>query len=148
MGAQAHRATPSAKAADVERKWYVVDAEDVVLGRLATAVANVLSGKNKPDYAPHVDTGDHVIVINAEHIVLTGRKLDAKLYRRHSGYPGGLKEISARKLQEKAPEELIRHAVKGMLPKSKLGRAMSSKLLVYKGSEHPHVAQKPEALEV
>ncbi len=133
---------------DIQKKFYLVNAEGKVLGRLATAVANVLSGKNKPHYAPHVDTGDHVIVINAEHIVLTGRKLDAKLYQRHSGYPGGLKEITARKLQEKAPEELIRKAVSGMLPKSKLGRAMFSKLMVYKGTEHPHAAQKPESLEV
>lgn len=133
---------------DIQKKFYLVDAEGKVLGRLASAVASVLSGKNKPNYAPHVDTGDHVIVINAEHVVLTGRKLDDKLYRRHSGYPGGLKEISARKLQEKAPEELIRKAVSGMLPKSKLGRAMFKKLMVYKGSEHPHAAQQPEALEV
>jgi len=133
---------------DIQKKFYLVDAEGKVLGRLASAVANVLSGKNKPTYAPHVDTGDYVVVVNAEHVVLTGRKLDDKLYRRHSGYPGGLKEISARKLQEKAPEELIRKAVAGMLPKSKLGRAMFKKLLVYKGSEHPHAAQQPEALEV
>jgi large subunit ribosomal protein L13 len=140
------RTTTMPRKEDVERRWYVVDAEGKVLGRLASAVAMVLSGKNKPGWAPHVDVGDHVVIVNAERVVLTGRKLDEKVYRRHSGYPGGLKEITARQLIGKAPEELIRHAVEGMLPKTRLGRAMGKKLKVYRGPQHPHAAQEPQPL--
>ena len=129
-----------------KRKWYVVDAEGLPLGRLASEVAKVLRGKNKPEYTPHVDTGDHVIVVNAEKVTLTGRKLDQKMYRRHSGYPGGLKEIKYRHLMERMPERAVELAVKGMLPKNSLGRQMYRKLVVYKGAEHKHQAQKPEPL--
>ena len=129
-----------------KRKWYVVDAEGQVLGRLASEVARVLRGKHKPEYTPHVDTGDHVIVINAEKIVLTGRKTDQKLYRRHSGYPGGLKEVKFKNMIAKRPERVIELAVKGMLPKNSLGRQMYRKLVVYKGPEHKNQAQQPEAL--
>jgi len=140
--------TYSANETDKTDKWWVVDAENAVLGRLASSVAARLRGKYNPLYTPHADTGDSVIVVNAEKVILTGRKLDQKNYYRHSGYPGGLKEISARKLLEKKPEDLVRHAVKGMLPKNKLGRRMFKKLKVYKGSEHPHDAQKPEKWEL
>ncbi len=140
--------TYSAKDSDNPRKWYVVDAEGMVLGRLASAVAARLRGKCSPLYTPHVDTGDSVIVINAEKVVLTGRKLDQKMYHRHSGYMGGLKSITARKLLEKRPEDLIRFAVKGMLPKNRLGRKLFKKLKVYAGSEHPHTAQQPEPLKI
>ncbi len=136
-----------AKAEEVKRKWYVVDAEGKVLGRLASEVASVLRGKNKPTYTPHVDTGDHVIVINADKVVLTGKKLDQKLYRHHSLHPGGLKEVKYRVMMDKKPEKVIELAVKGMLPKNSLGRAMYRKLKVYKGSEHDHQAQQPEVLE-
>jgi large subunit ribosomal protein L13 len=129
------------------RKWYVVDAEGKVLGRLASEVAKVLRGKNKPEYTPHVDTGDHVIVVNAEKILLTGRKLDQKLYRHYSGYPGGMKEVKYRHLIERRPEKVIEIAVKGMLPKNSLGRQMYRKLIVYKGAEHKNQAQQPEPLE-
>lgn len=135
-----------AKAETIERKWYVIDAQGMVLGRLASQVAAILRGKNKPTYTPHCDTGDHVIVINAEKIVLTGNKLDDKKYYRHSGYPGGLKEISYRRLMETKPEFVIKQAVKGMLPKGPLGRQMGTKLRVYAGPEHEHEAQKPEVL--
>ena len=135
--------TEVAKAEDVKRDWYVVDAQDAVLGRLSTQVANVLRGKNKALYTPSVDTGDFVIVVNAEKIALTGRKLADKMYYSHSGYVGGLKEITAGKLLEKKPEELIKKAVKGMLPKNKLARAMLSKLKIYAGPDHPHAAQLP-----
>jgi len=131
----------------VEKKWYIVDAEGKTLGRIASEIAKVLSGKNKPTYTPHVDTGDHVIVINAEKVVLTGKKLDQKLYRYHTGYPGGLKEIKYRHMMQNKPEEVVMHAVKGMLPKNKLGRKMLKKLRVFKGAEHKHEAQKPELLE-
>ena len=138
--------TEVAKAENIKRDWYVVDAQDVVLGRLSTRVAGVLRGKNKAIYTPSVDTGDFVIVVNAEKIALTGRKLADKTYYSHSGYVGGLKEISAGKLLEKKPGDLIKKAVKGMLPKNKLARAMLSKLKVYAGSSHPHEAQQPKIL--
>ena len=136
--------TYSANKTDNKDKWWVVDAENAVLGRLASSIAARLRGKDNPLFTPHVDTGDSVIVINAEKVMLTGRKLDQKNYYRHSGYTGGLKVITARKLLEKKPEDLLRHAVKGMLPRNKLGRQIFKKLKVYKGTEHPHDAQKPE----
>jgi large subunit ribosomal protein L13 len=138
--------TEVAKAENIKRDWYVVDAQDVVLGRLSTRVAGILRGKNKPIYTPSVDTGDFVIVVNADKIALTGRKLADKIYYSHSGYVGGLKEISAGKLLENKPGELIKKAVKGMLPKNKLARAMLSKLKIYAGSNHPHEAQQPKIL--
>lgn len=137
-----------AKAEEVKRKWYVVDAEGKPLGRLASEVASILRGKNKPEFTPHVDTGDHVIVINAEKVVLTGKKLEQKYYRHHSLYPGGMKEIQYKHLMETRPEKAIELAVKGMLPKNSLGRQMYRKLKVYKGSEHNHQAQQPENLEI
>lgn len=137
-----------AKVEEVNRKWYVVDADGKPLGRLASEVASVLRGKNKPTYTPHVDTGDHVIIINADKVVLTGNKLDQKVYRHHSGWPGGLKEITARTLMAKSPEKVVELAVKGMLPHNSLGRAMYRKLIVYKGAEHEQQAQKPEILEI
>lgn len=140
--------TYSAKKSDIQEKWFVVDADGAVLGRLASVVASRLRGKHNPLFTPHVDTGDWVIVVNADKIVLTGRKLDEKNYYRHSGYIGGLKTISAKELLEKRPEDLIRFAVKGMLPKNKLGRKLFKKLKVYAGDEHPHQAQRPEALQV
>ena len=136
-----------ANAQNVERKWYVVDADGMVLGRLASQVAHVLRGKHKPSFTPHVDTGDHVIVINAEKVVLTGRKLDQKYYYRHTGYVGGLKEVVYRRLMEEKPAFVIEKAVKGMLPKGPLGRQMLKKLRVYAGSEHEHQAQQPELLK-
>jgi len=138
--------TEVAKVENVKRDWYLVDAQDVVLGRLATQVANVLRGKNKAIFTPSVDTGDFVIVVNAEKIALTGRKLDDKVYYSHTGFPGGLKEITAGKLLEKKPEDIIRKAVKGMLPKNKLSRHMLKKLKVYAGATHPHDAQQPKNL--
>jgi large subunit ribosomal protein L13 len=136
------------KAENIERKWYIVDAEGQTLGRLASEVAKVLSGKCKPIYTPHVDTGDHVIIINAEKIVVTGKKADQKLYRHYTGYVGGLKEISYKDLMIKKPEDILMHAIKGMLPKNKIGRQMLKKLRIYKGSEHKHDAQQPEVLEL
>ncbi|MEA5115861.1 MAG: 50S ribosomal protein L13 [Geobacteraceae bacterium] len=133
---------------DISRDWYVVDADNMVLGRLATRIATVLRGKNKPIFAPSVDTGDFVIVVNAEKIALTGNKLSDKIYYSHSGYPGGIKSIAAGKLMEKKAEELIRKAVKGMLPKNKLATQMLKKLKVYAGGSHPHKAQQPKALQV
>ena len=133
---------------NVESKWYVVDAKDLVLGRVASEVAKVLSGKNKPIYTPHVDTGDHVIVLNVDKVVLTGKKLDQKLYRYHTGHIGGLKETKYRDMMLNKPEEVFMHAVKGMLPKNKMGRKMIKKLRVYRGTEHNHEAQKPEVLEI
>ncbi len=130
----------------IERKWYVVDAEGKTLGRLAAEVAKVLRGKNKPTFTPHVDTGDYVIVINAEKISVTGKKLDDKVYRHHSEYVGSLKELTLREMIEKKPVEVIEHAVKGMLPKGTLGSQMYTKLHVYAGTEHPHQAQQPEEL--
>ena len=132
---------------EVERKWYIIDAEGKVLGRLATEVASILRGKNKPIYTPHVDTGDHVIIINAEKIKLTGNKLNQKNYTYHTGHPGGLKEVPYRELIQKNPEKIIELAVKGMLPKNSLGRSMYRKLKVYKGTEHNHQAQQPEIYE-
>ena len=140
--------TYSAKRTDNPENWWVVDAEGVVLGRLASNVAARLRGKHNPMYTPHVDTGDSVIVINAAKIKLTGRKLDKKNYYHHSGYIGGLKTITARKLMEKRPEDVIRHAVKGMLPKNRLGRQLYKKLKVYAGAEHPHAAQQPQTLNL
>jgi large subunit ribosomal protein L13 len=138
--------TVSAKNSDNQGKWFVINAEDAVLGRLATKVASHLRGKHNPAFTPHVDTGDWVVVINAEKVVLTGRKWDQKLYHRHSGYIGGLTSISAKNLKEKRPEDLVRFAVKGMLPKNRLGRKLFKKLKVYAGSAHPHEAQQPETL--
>ena len=132
----------------VERKWYVVDAEGKTLGRLASEVANVLRGKNKPTYTPHIDTGDYVIVVNAEKIQVTGKKLDQKIYYHHSEYVGGMKEATLREMMQKKPEFVITHAVKGMLPKGPLGRGMITKLHVYAGPEHEQAAQKPEVLEI
>lgn len=140
--------TYSAKSSDVNRKWLVVDAEGKVLGRLASTVAAHLKGKYNPLYTPHVDTGDAVIVINADKVVLTGRKLEKKEYYRHSGYIGGLKTITAKQLLEKRPEDLVRFAVKGMLPKNRLGRRLFKKLKVYTGNSHPHQAQQPEELAI
>lgn len=139
--------TYSAKQSDNKDKWFIVDADGAVLGRIASKIAHRLKGKHNPLYSPHVDMGDSIIVINAEKIVLTGRKWDQKTYYRHSGYMGGLKSITARKLLEKRPEDIIRFAVRGMLPKNKLGREMIKKLKVYQGDEHPHSAQAPEVLE-
>jgi large subunit ribosomal protein L13 len=136
------------KTADIDRKWYVVDAEGMVLGRLASEVANILRGKNKPIYTPNVDTGDYVIIINADKIVLTGKKLDQKIYYHHSGYAGGMKETKYRKLIAEKPEFAIRHAVVGMLPKGPLGRKMAKKLKVFAGAEHDMEAQKPEVLNL
>ena len=133
---------------NVERKWYVVDCEGQTLGKVASKVAAVLRGKHKPTFTPHVDCGDYVIVINAEKVAVTGKKRAEKIYKKHTGYPGGLREITFDKLQQKKPEEIIRHAVKGMLPDGKLGRQMFKKLKVYAGAEHPHTAQKPETLEI
>lgn len=136
-----------AKPAEVQRKWYVVDAEGKTLGRLASEIATVLRGKNKPTYTPHVDCGDNIIVINAEKVSVTGKKKKDKVYISHSGYPGGRKEVPYEEMMAKKPEEIIRHAVKGMLPNGKLGRQMFKKLYVYAGPEHKHAAQKPEKLE-
>ena len=140
--------TYMAKAETVERKWYVVDAEGATLGRLASKVASVLRGKNKPNYTPNVDTGDFVIIINTDKVVLTGKKLENKFYRYHTGYIGGLKEISYKKMMAEKSDLAVYEAVKGMLPKNSLGRAMIKKLRVYKGAEHNHIAQKPETLKV
>ncbi|NLD01718.1 MAG: 50S ribosomal protein L13 [Clostridiales bacterium] len=140
--------TYMANAQTVERKWYVVDAEGMVLGRLASQVANILRGKHKPIYTPHVDTGDYVIVVNADKIILTGKKLDQKIYYHHSGYVGGLKETKYRNLMADKPEFALRHAVVGMLPKSPLGRKMATKKHVYSGAEHEHAAQQPEVLNL
>ena len=135
-----------ASPATIDRKWYVVDATGMTLGRLASEVASVLRGKNKPIFTPHIDTGDYVIVINAEKVAVTGRKLDQKIYYKHSDYVGGMKETTLREKLAKKPEEVIEHAVKGMLPKGPLGRQMFTKLYVYAGPDHKHEAQKPEAL--
>lgn len=137
-----------ANANTVERKWYIVDADGMTLGRLASQVAAVLRGKNKPVFTPNCDTGDHVVIINASKVVLTGKKLDHKFYYHHSGYPGGLKETSYRKLMAEKPEFAVKHAIIGMLPKGPLGRQMAKKLRVYAGPEHEHEAQKPEVLEL
>ncbi|HCT64907.1 MAG TPA: 50S ribosomal protein L13 [Lachnospiraceae bacterium] len=142
------RTTYIAKTADIQRKWYVVDASGKTLGRLASEIAKVLTGKNKPIYTSFLDTGDFVIVVNAEKIVVTGKKLEQKLYTHHTGYIGGLKQITLKRMMETKPEAVITHAVKGMLPKNTLGRNMIKKLHVYAGPEHEHAAQKPEVLEI
>lgn len=141
-------ATSQPKVEASARKWYLVDAEGKVLGRLATRVATILRGKHKPDFAPHLDMGDHVVVVNAEKVHLTGRKLTDKMYRWHTGYIGGLREVSAEKMLRTRPERVIEWAVQGMLPKGRLGRAMVRKLKVYRGPEHPHESQKPVPLMV
>jgi large subunit ribosomal protein L13 len=140
--------TYSPKPGDVTRAWHVIDAEDVVLGRLATEVATLLRGKHKPTYAPHVDTGDFVIIVNADKVALTGNKREQKFAYRHSGYPGGLSKRSFGELLDTRPERLVEKVVKGMLPKNKLGRAQAKKLKVYAGPEHPHAAQKPQPHEI
>ncbi len=138
--------TPMLREDEIERKWFVVDADEQVLGRLASRVATILRGKHKPVFAPHLDVGDHVVVINAEKIHLTGRKLRDKMYRWHTGYIGGLREVNAEKMLQTHPERMIEWAVQGMLPKNRLGRAMAKKLKVYRGATHPHQAQQPAAL--
>ncbi|GGO06441.1 50S ribosomal protein L13 [Microbispora rosea subsp. aerata] len=140
--------TFSPKPNDVERQWYVIDATDVVLGRLASQVATLLRGKHKPIFAPHVDTGDFVIVINADKIALSGNKLEQKRAYRHSGYPGGLRSVTYGELMEKRPERAVEKAVRGMLPKNALGRKMAKKLKVYAGAEHPHQAQQPVPFQI
>ncbi|RMF20857.1 MAG: 50S ribosomal protein L13 [Bacteroidetes bacterium] len=139
--------TESAKKETIERKWYVVDAEGEVVGRLCSRIAHVLRGKHKPSYTPHVDCGDYVIVINADKVRFTGQKMDKKEYIRHSGYPGGQRRKTPRQMLEKKPEFIVEKAVKGMLPKNRLGRRMFKKLFVYAGAEHPHKAQKPELFQ-
>ena len=140
--------TYTARAEDIEREWFLVDAEGKTLGRLASEIAQVLRGKHKPIYSPHLDCGDHVIVVNAEKVRVTGRKLDQKMYYRHTGYPGGLKSISLRNQLQKHPERVLEAAVRGMLPKNRLGRKMFKKLKVYAGDSHPHQAQQPKVLEL
>lgn len=140
--------TYSAKSETIERQWFVVDAENKILGRLAASIASRLRGKHKPEFTPHVDTGDYIVVVNAEKIAYTGNKGKDKIYYTHSGYPGGIKGISLESLSAKAPEKVIKSAVKGMLPRGPLGREMFRKLRVYCGAAHPHVAQKPEPLEI
>lgn len=140
--------TPVPKQDNLDKKWYVVDAAEQRLGRLATEIAMTLRGKNKPTYTPHMDTGDFVIVVNAEKVVVTGRKYDQKLYRRHSGRPGGMKVETFKHLQGRIPERIIEQAVKGMLPKNSLGRRLFTKLKVYSGPDHPHEAQKPQELTI
>jgi len=139
--------TYSPKLAEIEHRWFVVDAAVVPLGRLSTLVAHLLMGKHKPTWAPHIDDGDFVIVVNAEKAVLTGRKEDQKMYHRHSGYPGGLKSVTAGQMRQRRPTKLVEEAVRGMLPKSKLGRQLARKLKVYAGPEHPHQAQQPTPLD-
>ncbi len=140
--------TFSARPTDIEKKWYLVDAEGQVLGRLATRIADILRGKDKPIYTPHMDTGDFVVVINAEKVVVTGKKAEQKEYQRYSGYPGGLKKIPYRRVLKTHPERIIEHAVRGMVPHNRLGRAIIKKLKVYAGPEHPHGAQQPELLKI
>jgi large subunit ribosomal protein L13 len=140
--------TWNAKPGELDRRWYVVDAEGKTLGRLATQIADTLRGKGKPQYTPHVDTGDFVVVVNAEKIAVTGKKLDQKIYFRHSGYPGGLRSRSLREELQRRPAEVLRKAVKGMLPRNRLARQQITKLKIYAGPDHPHEAQKPEPLEV
>ena len=140
--------TVSAKKESISREWYVVDATDKTLGRLSTAIANRLRGKHKPEYTPHVDTGDYIVVVNAEKVRVTGNKTTDKIYHHHTGYPGGIKSITFDKLIDKAPEQVIEKAVKGMMPKNKLSRSMLSKLKIYAGSAHPHSAQQPMPLEI
>ncbi|MDI9384438.1 MAG: 50S ribosomal protein L13 [Verrucomicrobiota bacterium] len=140
--------TYSAKPSEVERKWYVVDATGKTLGRLSVQIANILRGKHRPTFTPHVDTGDFVVVVNAEKIRVTGKKADQMVYQRYSGYPGGLKEIPYRQMLERHPERILEHAVKGMIPHNRLGRSVYGKLKVYAGPDHPHSAQQPEPLDV
>ena len=148
LGGKFMRTTFMAKAQNIERKWYVIDAEGQTLGRLASEVASILRGKHKPTYTPHVDTGDHVILLNASKIHLTGNKLNDKIYYRHSMHPGGLKQRTALEMRTKFPERMLEGAIKGMLPKNTLGRQMGKKLHVYAGSEHKHQAQQPEVYEL
>ena len=140
--------TYQAKKEELEHQWHLVNAEGKILGRLASNLAHILKGKNKPTYTPHVDTGDFVVVVNAGKVVLTGKKMKDKIYYRHTGYPGGIKEMSAEKLLAKKPTEIIRMAVKGMLPKNSLGRQMLQKLKIYAGAKHPHESQKPVSMEI
>lgn len=140
--------TYSLKPDDIDRKWYLVDAQGQILGRLATEIATILKGKKKPDYSPHMDNGDHVVVINAEKVEVTGRKREQKLYHHHSGYPGGLRSRTFAELQARKPEQIIRIAVKGMLPHNRLGRQMMKKLRIYAGPDHPHQAQSPQLVEL
>ena len=140
--------TYSPKASEITRKWYVIDAEDLVLGRLSTEAARLLRGKHKPTYAPHLDTGDHVIIVNAEKVVLTSNKAAKKMVYRHSGYPGGLKSSTFADSQARKPEDAVRRAIRGMIPKNRLGAQMLTKLKVYAGPNHPHSAQMPEALDI
>jgi large subunit ribosomal protein L13 len=140
--------TVSAKKESISQEWYVVDATNKTLGRLSTAIANRLRGKHKPEYTPHVDTGDYIVVVNAEKVRVTGNKKTDKIYHHHTGYPGGIKSITFDKLIDKAPEQVIEKAVKGMMPKNKLSRSMLSKLKIYAGSAHPHSAQQPTPLEI
>jgi large subunit ribosomal protein L13 len=137
-----------ARPREVERKWLLIDAEGQTLGRLATEIARLLRGKDKPQYTPHVDTGDFVVVVNAEKVVVTGKKTEQKVYYRHSGYPGGLKTTSYEEMLERKPTEILRRAIKGMMPKTRLGRQQLKKLKIYAGPEHPHEAQRPESYEV
>lgn len=139
---------PNERNAQQERKWYVVDMKDQVLGRAATHIASVLRGKNKPEFTPFIDCGDFVVVINADQLQLTGRKMDQKLYHRHTGYPGGLRTMTAREMLEKKPQDVVLLAVKRMLPKGAIGRQMIKKLKIYSGPEHPHQAQQPQTLEI
>jgi large subunit ribosomal protein L13 len=139
---------PSGKNLEQSRKWHLIDASGKTVGRLATRAASILMGKNKPTYTPYIDVGDHIVIINAEKVVFTGRKLQDKVYRHHTGWPGGLKEISAEKQLQQHPERVLESAIRGMLPKNKLGRAMGKKLRVYAGANHPHQAQNPESLSV
>ena len=139
---------PSGKNLEQSRKWFIIDANGKTVGRLATEAARLLMGKNKPTYTPYIDVGDHVVVINAEKVVFTGNKWQDKVYRHHTGWPGGLKEVTARKQLQQHPERILESAIRGMLPKNKLGRKMGKKLKVYAGTDHPHQAQHPEALEV
>ncbi len=132
----------------MQRNWYIVDAEDLVLGRMASRIALVLQGKNKPSYTPHVDTGDYVIVVNADKVRMSGNKMDQRVYHSFSGYPGGQKSVTARELLKRKPTAVVEKSVKGMLPKTKLGRAMGKKLFVYAGTEHKHAAQQPKSLEI
>ena len=140
--------TVSAKKESISQEWFVVDASNKTLGRLSTAIANRLRGKHKPEYTPHVDTGDYIVVVNAEKVRVTGNKKTDKIYHHHTGYPGGIKSITFDKLIDKAPEQVIEKAVKGMMPKNKLSRSMLSKLKIYAGSAHPHSAQRPMPLEI
>jgi len=142
------RTTYMAKLNELQRKWYIIDGEGKVLGRLAAEAARILRGKHKPEFTPNVNTGDHVIIINADKVILTGKKLEQKMYYRHSGYPGGLKQIRYDKLMQTRPERAVQKAVTGMLPHNTLGRDMATKLRVYRGSDHPHQAQQPEAWEM